>query len=484
MIDHSTIRPAQRAALILALMTSTFMAAIEVTVIATVMPSLVSKLGGFELFSWAFSIYLLAQGVMTPIYGRLADLFGRKRTYIGACLTFLAGSALCGFAWSMPSLIVFRAVQGLGAGGMSPIASTIMADISAPHRRARAVGFISAIYGIAAVLGPLVGAALVDFGWQWVFWINIPFGALAVGLVARFLTEKLERHGHGVDLPGAGLLLLGAGAMMLLLTQHATLSAAAAIGCGVVGVATLAALARHQATAPEPLIPRHFWRNPIIILGVSFSLMSGAWSIAFSAFLPTFVQGVRGGTPLDGGLALAWMSLAWTLGSLLAGRIVGHFRYKLTALVGGALVVVGSAVLATLHQGQDPMWLRGGSIVGGLGMGAVNLTFTVAIQSAVAWGDRGRATSFYFFSRILGQALGAAAFGGLLNAGLGVGGGADPVRELMEPARRALLAPGAIADFVNTLDSALHGVWVAVGLVAVAMFVLTVLLPPRERLAE
>ncbi len=483
MIDHSTIRPAQRRMLIIALMTSTFMAAIEVTVISTVMPSIVGKLGGFEYFSWAFSLYLLAQGVMTPIYGRLADLFGRKRTYIGACLLFLIGSALCGFAWSMPSLIAFRGLQGLGAGGLSPIASTIMADISAPKDRPRNVGWISSIYGIAAVAGPLAGAALVDLGWQWIFWMNIPFGILAITLVGLHLHERLPEHGHGVDLPGAALLLLGAGALMLLLTQHSTLSAGAMAGTVALTLAALAGLAVQQRHATAPLVPLHFYRNPMIMTGFGFGLTTGAYIIALTAFLPTYIQGVLGGTPLDGGLTLAYMMATWTVGSMVGARVIARLPYRATALLGTSLLLLGSLGPATLSPTQSPAWIHLGCVLIGLGVGLANITFTVAIQASVDWSDRGRATSLYFFSRILGQALGAAAFGGLLNAGMGLTStGHDPVADLMDPTIRASLPTPDRASLTTLLDHALHDVYLATFAVAVLVLLLAWLLPRTARM--
>ena len=483
MIDHRNIRPAQRRMLIIALMTSTFMAAIEVTVISTVMPNIVGKLGGFDLFSWAFSLYLLAQGVMTPIFGRLADLFGRKRTYIGACLLFLIGSTLCGFAQTMPMLIAFRGLQGLGAGGLSPIASTIMADISAPKDRPRNVGWISSIYGVAAVAGPLAGAALVDFGWQWIFWMNIPFGILAIALVFMHLNETLPEHGHGVDLPGAALLLIGAGALMLLLTQHGTMSAGAIIGTLALALVALAALALQQSRAAAPLVPLHFYRNPMIMTGFGFGLSTGAYIIALTAFLPTYIQGVLGGTPLDGGLTLAYMMATWTVGSMAGGRVIARLPYRATALLGTCLLLLGALGPATLNPTQDPVWIRIGCVLIGIGVGLANITFTVAIQASVDWSDRGRATSLYFFSRILGQALGAAAFGGLLNAGMGLTGtGDDPVADLMNPAIRDSLPAPDRAGLVTLLDHALHNVYLATFAVAALVVLLALMLPRGARM--
>ncbi len=483
MINHEAIRPGQRRVLILALMVSTFMAAIEVTVISTVMPSIVGKLGGFDLFSWAFSLYLLTQGVMTPIYGRLADLFGRKRTYIAACLLFLVGSALCGFAWSMPSLIAFRALQGIGAGGLAPIASTIMADISAPKDRPRNVGWISGIYGVAAVAGPLAGAALVDFGWPWIFWMNIPFGILAIVLVGLHLSEEIQPHGHGVDLPGAGLLLIGAGSAMLLLTQYSTLGAGARGAIAALAVAALTGLVLQQRVASAPLVPLHFYRNRMILTGFGFGVTTGAYIIALTAFLPTYIQGVLGGTPLDGGLTLAYMMATWTAGSMTSGRLIGRVPYRVTALIGTVLVLLGSFGPATLSPTQAPIWIRLGCVLLGVGLGMANITFTVAIQASVDWSDRGRATSLYFFSRILGQALGAAAFGGLLNAGMGVtAGGHDPVADLMDPTIRAGLPAVERTGLIALLDHALHSVYLASVLVAVMILALAFLLPRKAKM--
>jgi MFS family permease len=495
LIDHTMLRPDHRRAIIVALMTSTFMAAIEVTVISTVMPTIVAELGGFELFSWAFGIYLLAQGVMTPIYGRLADLFGRKRTFIVACSLFLVGSALCGLAWSMPSLIAFRALQGLGAGGMAPIASTIMADISAPADRPKAVGYISSIYGIAGILGPLAGAGLVKLGWPLVFWINLPIGALALTLVCLFLHEERPAGRHGVDAPGAALLMLGAGCLMLLLTQHATLPPPMLWLAGLGSVAALAGLVVQQRGAEQPLIPHHFWRNRIIVTGVAFGLTSGAYIIAISGFLPMYVQGVLGGTPLDGGLTLSYVMVSWTVGVLAAGRFVARLPYRSCALIGAGLVLVGSFAPLTLGQDQGPFWIRAGGVLIGTGIGVANLTFTISIQNSVGSGDRGRATSAYFFSRILGQALGAASFGGLLNAGLlrqtaqtlvtgVIGDTADLVEALMDPLRRAALALAERGTLIDILDQALHGVFATAWGLAVAMLALALMLPRKARLLK
>lgn len=484
MLDHTNITRRERRAVITALMVSTFLAAMEVTVIATVMPSITADLGGFSLYAWAFGIYLLAQGVMTPVYGRLSDLFGRKRTYLVAASLFLIGSLLCGLASNMVALIAFRGLQGLGAGGIAPIASTIMADISAPADRPKAVGYISTIYGLAAIFGPLAGAALVHLGWPLVFWINLPFGLVAMTLVARNLPEASPQPGAGVDVPGAVLLTLGGGGLMLAMTQSADMSWPVLAATVAVGIGGIIALVWQQRRALAPLVPPHFWRNRLILMSVLYGLISGAYLISLTAFLPTWVQGVDGGTPLEGGITLSFIMVTWTVGVLGVGRVIPRLPYRVTALAGTALILLGSFGPVALHAGESLLWIRLAGIAIGVGSGMANLTFTVAIQSSVAWGDRGRATAAYFFSRILGQALGAAAFGGLLNGALAraLPRNEDVIAALLDPVRRALLDPVRRAADIAALDQALHLVYQATWVLALLAVLLALCLPARATL--
>src|SRR3984957_2782737 len=236
-------KPVRREVVIAAMLISTFMAAVEVTVISTAMPTIVAQLGGFSLFSWAFGAYLLTQAVVTPLYGRLADSYGRKQVYLASAGLFLAGSLLCGCAWSMVSLILFRALQGIGGGGLVPLATTIIGDVSEPADRPRMMGYVSGIWGISAIVGPLLGAFFVNsLGWSFVFWVNLPIGLVAMAMVGRFLHEppRTGRH-QPIDLPGAGLLVLGIGVIMLVLIQIETLTTAEIVGLLALGVLALLA---------------------------------------------------------------------------------------------------------------------------------------------------------------------------------------------------------------------------------------------------
>ena len=476
------IAPCRQRIIVGAMLVSTFMAAVEITVISTAMPTIVGQLGGFELFTWAFGIYLLCQAVMTPIYGRLADSYGRRRVYIGSVAVFLLGSLLCGCAWSMASLIAFRAVQGLGGGGLVPMATIIIADVSAPPDRPRLLGYVSGIWGIAAIVGPLLGSFFVGtLGWPFVFWVNLPVGLLTMALVARFLDEPTPVGRRApLDLAGAGLLAAGIGAIMAALVQHESFSRAGLATLATAGVLALAGFGWRERRSTAPILPLHLWRNPLIVAGNLSSLLCGMLLIGATAFLPSWVQGVLGRSALTAGVILGVLTVAWSLAALSLSRILNRVAYRPLALAGSVLVTLGGAGLALLRPGQAMGWVTLSCALAGLGLGLQSLVFSVAVQSSVVQEDRGRATSLFFFCRLIGQALGAAAFGGVLNAGLTrAGPGAhDAVRDLVEPLRRLALAPGRLAELTGALEGALHGVFLtAAG--AAALTLLVILMVPR-----
>ena len=268
--------PARRLVLA-AVMMASFMAAVNISIVATAMPTIVAELGGFHLFSWTFAAYLLAQAVTIPIYGRLADLYGRKRVVLAGVSVFLLGSGLCGLAWGMVPLILFRGLQGAGAGAVLPIATTIIGDIYSPAERARIQGYISGVWGVAAVIGPTLGALLVEhFSWSLVFWINLPVGAATVVTFACFLQEHQRPRNHRVDYLGSFLMVLGAGGVMLALTEFGNSGEVVAVTAfAVTGVVALAALAAHERRAAEPLLPLNLWRNRVVVVGCLAGFANG-----------------------------------------------------------------------------------------------------------------------------------------------------------------------------------------------------------------
>ncbi len=461
--------PTRRTLVLVAMMLAIFMAAVEATIVATALPTIVAELGGFRWFSWVFSIYLLTQAVTIPVYGKLSDMYGRKPVFYAGASLFLLGSALCGFAGSMAQLIAFRALQGLGAGAVQPLAMTVIGDIYAGPERAKVQGWISSVWGFSSLVGPALGALFVEtLHWSLVFWVNLPIGVLAMGMMAAFLHERVERRPHRLDLLGSATMVLGTGVLMLALIQASQLPVSAFIGLVALAVALGAAFLRAEQTAEEPMMPLELWRHPIIALGNGGALVTGALMMGVTTFLPSYVQGVMGRSPAVAGFALAAMSVGWPVASTLGGRLMVRTSYRRVAVLGGLGLVAGSAVLVLLTPERGPLWGWVGALLVGAGMGASTTAYLVSIQSSVAWQRRGVATSSNMFMRIVGQALGAAALGAVLNLGLHarLPDAADAVERLMERGARQSLAPERLLILQDAVAGALHTVYVISALLA------------------
>ncbi len=426
MHQPKTRRPWVLAALVVAM----FMTAIEATIVATAMPSIAAKLGGLRLYSWVFSAFLLMQAVTIPIYGKLADLFGRKHVFIAGVLVFLLGSALCGFARSMPALIAFRFMQGLGAGAVQPLGQTLIGDLYSLEERGRVQGYMASVWGISAILGPLAGALIVQHvGWPWIFWVNLPFGAVAVALVGLHLHENVARKHPVIDYAGAMLMLAALSALMLALTQGGRWAPALIVLLLGIAAAAFALFVRHERRAPDPVMHLELWDRRLIRLANLATLGAGVSMIGVISFLPAFIQGVLHGSALAAGFALCAMSIGWPLAAVITGRALFRVGARRLARVGGAAIFLGSCVVAA-GAGFGTLVAGAGSFLMGVGLGVLNTTFIVSIQTSVGWSERGVATASNILMRILGNALGAALFGGVLNIALShfVGGsGIDSV---------------------------------------------------------
>ena len=463
-----------------ACMLAIFMAAVEGTIVATAMPTIVADLGGFRLFSWVFTAYFLTQAVTTPIYGRLADLFGRKRVFYVGSSIFLIGSAACGFTWGMVSLIAFRTVQGLGAGAIQSISTTIVGDIYAPADRARLQGWLSSIWGIAAVIGPVLGAFIVEhLNWAYVFWINLPIGIGAIAVLALFLDEKLTPRQHHIDYLGSGLLMLGVGAVMVVVVQAQSLDPTVIAVLLVIGILALIMLVVNERRSREPIVPFRLLRNRIIAAGNLGGLSIGAMLTCVVGFLPTYVQGAMGRTPSVTGLVIAVLSVAWALASIGAGRLMVRTSYRLTGAIGAVALIAGSAILIALNEDAALLWVNCGAILIGIGMGFCNTTFLVSVQASVGWNERGIATSSMLFMRTIGQALGAGVAGAILNFSLSryAPDAGDTLNQLLEPGLRATLDPATIGQLAHAIADSLHDVYMIAVVLAAATLALVALLP-------
>jgi EmrB/QacA subfamily drug resistance transporter len=457
-----------------------FMAAVEATIVGTAMPTIVADLGGFHLFSWVFASYLLAQAAATPIYGRLADVYGRKRVFIVGATMFLLASTACGFAWGMVPLIALRTIQGFGSGAIQPIAWTILGDVYPPKERAMVQGYLSAVFGTSAIAGPVLGGFIVEhLHWALVFWINIPVSIATMAMLAIFLKERIAPQRHEIDYLGAVLLMIGIGALMVVLVQARNLDSEMLIGLSALAVAALAALVWQEARIREPIVPFRLWRLPIIVLGNIGSFAIGALMMCNGAFLPTYVQGAMGASPAVAGLALGAASVLWTFGTFGAGRLMVRISYRAAALWGGVIMVAGAALLLTATPANGPAWAAFAAAVLGLGMGFSNTTFVVAVQTSVGWSERGAATSANMFLRTVGQAVGTAIFGAVFNFVVGqrIAGADDAINRLLEPATRATLGAVETLRLSDAIAAAIHNVYLIAGVLTIVLLGLALRIP-------
>ncbi|HEY3684979.1 MAG TPA: MDR family MFS transporter [Streptosporangiaceae bacterium] len=485
-------RGARRGWILVALMMTMTLAAMDTTIVSTAIPQVVADLGGYTQFSWVFSAYLLTQTVTIPIYGKLADLYGRKPVLLIGALIFLAGSALCAAAWDMPSLIVFRALQGLGAGAVQAIVSTLAGDLYDLSERGRVQGWLSSVWGVSAIVGPTLGGAFAEYStWRWIFLINLPIGALALTLIARFLHEDVRRTPHRIDYPGA-LLLLGAAATLIfgLLQGGAAWPWLSAPSAAVFGaaIAFSAAAVVVERRAAEPVMPPWVWGRRLLASVNLATIGFGMLVIGPSTFLPSYAQGVLGLGPIAAGLVLATMSIGWPLASSQSARLYMRIGFRDAALIGAAIALVGCCWFALMPQ-SPPVWeIVVAVFVLGVGFGWLSTPVVVGVQSTVTWNQRGVVTSANMFSRFLGQSIGAAVFGAVSNSALreriahapahlhGLPASADGISRALEhdPA-------GAAADYLRAaLYTATHHVYVGLAATAVLVLVVLAVLAPRR----
>ena len=463
-------------------MMAQFMAAVEGTIVGAAMPTIAGALGGFELFPWVFSAYMLAQAAATPIYGKLADLHGRRQVFSLGTILFLVGSLACGFAWGMLPLVFFRAIKGLGAGAVQPVAYTIMADIYDPADRARMQGWLSAVWASSAIFGPLLGAALVQqVHWSAVFWINVPVGVAAIAILRLHLHEHIAARAHRIDWAGAALLVVSVCSLMLALIQGRTLSGSLVTGLLVLGVLAACLLAVHELRTPEPILPFVLWRHRVLAVGNLGTLAVGMFIMINIVFVPTFIQGGMGRSITIAGIAIGLSSIGWTTAAILAGRLMLRTSYRFTALVGGAGAIIAVLVLTRLRIDSWVGWAIFGNFVVGASMGFANTTFSISVQTAVDWNLRGAVTAANMFMRTMGQALGAGLFGAVLTgwiAGVGPDAG-DEVNRLLAPGGRAHMAAAEVSRLADAIGGGMHDIYRLAVLLAACVLLLAWAIPAR-----
>lgn len=454
----------ERGPILLAVMVSTALVAIDSTILATAVPSVVKDIGGFSSFPWLFSVYLLGSAVTVPVYSKLADTVGRKPVLIFGIVVFLVGSILCGFAWSMPALIAFRAVQGFGAGAILPMTITTIGDIYTLQERARVQGYVASVWAIASVVGPTLGGVFAQLDiWRAIFYINIPLCVLALVLIARNFKEVVEKRAHRIDYAGAALLTASMTLLILGALEGGNAwawNSLASILVFAVGALLLVVFVFVERRAAEPILPLGLFKRPLITTTTILGLGIGAGLIGLTAFIPTYLQVATGASPLVAGLALATFTIGWPIAAATSGRLYLRFGFRRTVILGGVVVVVGTVALAALAGSPSVLLVAIICFFIGAGFGYAAVPSLVAAQSSVDWSERGVVTGTNMFSRSIGQALGVAVLGAVANGVIATHGGNEN-----DPA---------------TIIAATSAVFVGVAIVAVVMLVSALAMPRAE----
>jgi EmrB/QacA subfamily drug resistance transporter len=481
-----------------AIMLSLFLASVESTVVGTAMPTIISQLGGLAVYSWVFSAYMLTSTTTTPIFGRLSDIYGRRPIYLIGMLLFLVGSALSGQAQSMTQLIVFRAVQGLGAGSVLPMAFTIIGDIYTLEQRARMQGVFSSVWGVSSVIGPLLGGFLVDnVSWRWVFYVNVPFGLIALALVWWGLNEAARRRAsRQVDY--LGVVLLSSGVFLLLLTlleggTAYTWASPRMLGLLGLSIALLAAFVYVESRVAAPILPPSLFRYRLFSVASGHGFLTGLAMFGTTSFVPLFVQGVLGTSATGAGAVLTPLILGWVIASTLGGQLILRLGYRTIIVTGMSIMTAGAAVLATVGLDSTRLHVVASMVLLGAGMGLSVTSYLIAVQNAVRRDEMGIATSALQFSRSIGgtvgvSLMGAVMAGRLLNdlssfPGAAVPGGQFNPQALLDRTDVLQVPPELLLVLRELLADALHPVFL-MGLVAAVLGLAISTLTPRGRAAQ
>ena len=461
------------------LMVTLALAALDQTIVATALPRIVGDLGGITQYSWVFTAYMLTSTVTVPLYGKLGDVYGRKRLFLLSIVVFLIGSALCGAAQSMTQLVVFRAIQGIGAGGLFPLSLAVIGNIVPPRDRGRWQGLIGAVFAASSIVGPAVGGFIVDnTTWRWVFFVNLPVGGLALLVISLTMPSRVAtRTEHSIDWLGAGLLAAGTGALLLGLvwggrqypwgSGHVVLALAASVVLLVVfGIV--------ERRAPEPILPFDVLRNPIVAGSVACMALIGMVMFGTISYVPLFVQGVIGTSATSSGVVLTPMILGAVCTSILTGQLVSRTgRYRWNAVLGPVVLTAAMLLLWRMNVSTTNGEAARNMVIAGIGMGSMMQVFVLSVQNAVPRSRIGSATALTQFGRQMGATLGVTVMGVIVNHGLpsGVAAGGEAAKvHRLPPALRSGLA------------GAIHPAFLVAACIAAAVWVIAVLFVKEQKL--
>jgi EmrB/QacA subfamily drug resistance transporter len=444
------------------LMVTLLLAALDQTIVATALPRIVSDLGGITQYSWVFTAYMLTSTVTVPLYGKLGDVYGRKNLFLFAIVVFLLGSALCGAATDMTQLVIFRAVQGIGAGGLFPLSLAVIGNIVPPRDRGRWQGLIGAVFAAASILGPAVGGFIVDnASWRWVFLVNLPVGGLALVVISITMPRGTPQTAHTIDWLGAGLLAAGVGSLLMGLVwggKDYPWTSGHVIGALVLAAVLLAVFGLVERRAPEPILPFDILRNPIVAGSIACMALAGMAMFGTISYVPLFVQGVIGTSATSSGVVLTPLMLGAVTTSLITGQLISRTgRYRWNVVFGPIVLATGMFLLWRMDVHTTNAQAARNMVIAGVGVGSMMQVFVISVQNAVSRAHIGSATALTQFSRQMGATIGVTVMGAIVNHGLpsGLGGSAGIGIHRLPPAARQALAAALHPAFLVTACVAL-----------------------------
>lgn len=459
-------------------MTGMLLAALEATIVGTAMPTIVAALGGLAHYGWVVSAYLLTSTVTVPLWGKLSDLFGRRPLFQIGTGVFLAGSLACGVSQSMTQLILARALQGIGAGALVPLAMTIIGDIFTLEERARMQGLFSGVWGISSVVGPLLGGFITDqLSWRWVFFINLPVGIAAAAIIGFALAEPRRDERPSIDYAGAFLLTAAVTTLLVVVSSPQLLSARNA-ALTVVTITLFAAFDRVERKAADPLVPFALFGNRVVAVAIVVGFLAGVGMFAAITFVPLMAQGVLGATATEAGTFLTPLMLSWVIASVIGGRLLIRLGSRAIVVAGLLAMFAGFAALAAFTRATPRVMIVGELILIGTGLGLTMLTLLIASQHSVPREQLGITTSLNQFSRSIGGTVGVAILGALLSAGL-ARFATDP-NALVNPEARAHLPAAELMALQGALEGSLRTIFASCAVVVLMALAAALTLPSRH----
>ena len=491
-----------RIRIIIGVTLGSFLAALDTTILSTVMPTIIGELQGLGLYSWVFSVYMIASAVSMPLWGRASDILGRRSTFLGAVAVFLAGSVLCGFAGGIVQLILFRGIQGIGAGGLAAVPFALISTVFPANERGKALGFLTSTWGVSAIIGPLLGSIIVTgLDWRWVFFVNVPGGLAALFMIARYYREH-ERHvRERIDWLGAAL-LAGAIVSLLLVTlgvgQPSGPVAAGMPFFALLFAAMLAGFIAHERREEHPILALEFFRRRVFWTGNLLGFLAGFAMFGTIAYLPLLVQNLQGGDAFRTGLVMMTMSASWSTASFLAGRAVQRTGENRLIRTGIPLMLAGFALGAAAGPAAPFVQMLATALLCGAGMGMQTPSLLLAVQHSLESRHIGIATSSQLLSRTIGGAVGVSVAGAAVSRlmggaleGLAAGGlvqrlaaqtgvPAESPQQLLGKEAQALLSAADVAMVRAAFVQSVHAVFLIAIVVTAGSFLLTLLLPPSS----